>query len=149
MVRYVSLVVIAVLMVVLFGGVRDARAGGIILYELGTSDVGRASAGWAARSGDAATLFTNPAGMSRMPDQELLVGGQLMYGNFSFENVPVGRQSIEISYIGYHKMFIPNLLLTSGKEVVINVKLEEKAYAVDEITIRPERKKERKNKFYF
>ena len=55
------------------GIVRDAEAGGIILYELGTPDVGRASAGWAARAGDAATLFTNPAGMSRLPGQELLV----------------------------------------------------------------------------
>lgn len=54
------------------------------------------------------------------------------YGNFRFEKVPIGRQSIEISYIGYHKMILPNLLLTTGKEVVINAKLEEKAYQVDE-----------------
>ena len=66
-----------------------------------------------------------------------------MNGNFSFKNVPVGRQTIEISYIGYNKMTIFNLLLTSGKEVVVNVKLEEKAYLVDEITIRPDRKKEK------
>lgn len=65
------------------------------------------------------------------------------FGNFRFEKVPIGRQSIEITYIGYHKMILPNLLLTTGKEVVINAKLEEKAYQVDEITIRPERKKEK------
>ncbi|MCF8381508.1 MAG: TonB-dependent receptor [Bacteroidales bacterium] len=66
-----------------------------------------------------------------------------IFGNFRFEKVPVGRQSIEISYIGYNKIIIPNLLLTSGKEMVVNVKLEEKAYLVDEITIRPDRKKEK------
>lgn len=65
------------------------------------------------------------------------------YGNFRFEKVPVGRQTIEISYLGYNKTIIPNLLLTSGKEVVVSVKLEEKAYMVDEISIRPDRRKEK------
>jgi long-chain fatty acid transport protein len=86
MVRFLNLVVIGGLIAALTGDVHDARAGGIILYELGTPDVGRASAGWAARAGDAATLFTNPAGMSRMPSQELLVGGQLIYGNYKFNS---------------------------------------------------------------
>jgi long-chain fatty acid transport protein len=63
-----------------------ARASGIILYELGTPDVGRASAGWAARANDAATLFTNPAGMSRLTGQRLLVGSQLTYGQFGFKS---------------------------------------------------------------
>jgi long-chain fatty acid transport protein len=64
---------------------RDAVAGGVILYELGTPDVGRASSGWAARAGDAATRFTNRAGMSRLRGKELLGGGQLTYGQFGFE----------------------------------------------------------------
>jgi long-chain fatty acid transport protein len=79
-----SLTIIAV--VVSLGGVSDdAEAGGIILYELGAPEVGRAAAGWAARADDAATLFTNPAGMARLPRQQLLVGGQAIYGNFTFE----------------------------------------------------------------
>ena len=61
-----------------------ARAGGIFLYEQGTREVGLAAAGWAARAGDAATLFTNPAGMSRLHDQQLMVSGQLFYGDFGF-----------------------------------------------------------------
>jgi len=43
-----------------------------MLDELGTPDVGRASAGWAARADDAATVFTNPAGMSRLSGKQLL-----------------------------------------------------------------------------
>ncbi len=66
-------------------GIHDAKASGIILYELGTPDVGRASAGWAARAGDATTLFTNPAGMSRLSGHELLLGSQLTYGSFGFK----------------------------------------------------------------
>jgi long-chain fatty acid transport protein len=37
--------------------ISSSYAGGIILYEQGTYDVGLASAGWAARGQDAATLF--------------------------------------------------------------------------------------------
>ena len=73
------------IILVLTGFGHNAQAGGIILYELGTPDVGRAAAGWAARADDGATLFTNPAGMSRLSGNNLLVGGQLIYGNFGFK----------------------------------------------------------------
>ena len=54
----------------------SAQAGGLYLYELGTPDVGAAAAGWAARAQDASTVFTNPAGMTRLEKSELLVGVQ-------------------------------------------------------------------------
>jgi long-chain fatty acid transport protein len=57
----------------------SAQAGGLYLYELGTPDVGAAAAGWAARAQDAATVFTNPAGMTRLEKSELLVGVQPVY----------------------------------------------------------------------
>jgi len=41
-----------------------AMAGGILLYEVGSADVGLASAGWGARAQDASTVLTNPAGMA-------------------------------------------------------------------------------------
>jgi hypothetical protein len=63
-------------------------------------------------------------------------------GEFHFKNVPLGRQTLKVSYIGYYDAIVSNILLSSGKEVVLNIKLEEKAYEVDEITIRPEKKKE-------
>lgn len=61
------------------------RAGGIFLYEQGTREVGLAAAGWAARADDAATVFTNPAGMCRLHGQQLMVSAQLFYGAFGFE----------------------------------------------------------------
>ena len=45
---------------------KTAGAGGISLYEVGTADVGLASAGYSARAQDASTVFTNPAGMARL-----------------------------------------------------------------------------------
>jgi long-chain fatty acid transport protein len=61
-----------------------ASAGGLILYELGTPDVGLASAGYAARAEDASTLFKNPAGMSRFDFNQLQVGAQALYGDLGF-----------------------------------------------------------------
>jgi long-chain fatty acid transport protein len=51
-----------------FGAVAcgTAGAGGISLYEVGTADVGLAAAGYSARAQDASTVFTNPAGMTRL-----------------------------------------------------------------------------------
>jgi long-chain fatty acid transport protein len=64
----------------------SAQAGGLYLYELGTPDVGFASAGWAARAEDAATSFTNPAGMTRLEKSELLVGVQPLYLHADFSS---------------------------------------------------------------
>lgn len=60
-----------------------ARAGGIMLYEVGSSaDVGAASAGYAARAQDPATTFTNPAGLTLVPGTQVMLGVQPMYGQF-------------------------------------------------------------------
>ena len=63
---------------------QTARAGGIILYEVATPDVGLASAGYAARADDASTLFKNPAGMSRLEGAQFQGGLQALYGSVSF-----------------------------------------------------------------
>ena len=51
-----------------------AWAGGIMLYQFGSPDVGFAAAGYAARAQDASTVFTNPAGMSRLEKSQVLGG---------------------------------------------------------------------------
>ena len=63
---------------------QSLQAGGIILYELATPDVGLASAGYASRADDASTVFKNPAGMSRLEDAQLQTGLQALYGSVSF-----------------------------------------------------------------
>lgn len=64
--------------------VGHAWAGGIMLYEFGSNDVGLAAAGWAARAQDASTVFTNPAGMSRLEKSQILGCAQALYGNVQF-----------------------------------------------------------------
>jgi long-chain fatty acid transport protein len=57
----------------------SASAGGLSLYEVGTDDVGLASAGYSARAQDASTVLTNPAGMTRLDGTHTLLGAQLLY----------------------------------------------------------------------
>ena len=65
-------------------GSGQAVAGGLFLYEIGTPDVGLASAGWGARAQDASTVFTNPAGMTRLDGSQVLLGAQALYGDLGF-----------------------------------------------------------------
>ena len=46
-------------------------------------------------------------------------------GSFRIEQVPVGRYDIVVTYIGYEDLFLRQLLIGSGKEVVINLQMEE------------------------
>lgn len=61
-----------------------AVAGGLLSYEVGTADVGLASAGYNARAQDASTAFTNPAGMIRLEGTQFLASGQLLWSNTEF-----------------------------------------------------------------
>jgi long-chain fatty acid transport protein len=73
----------AVVVFLLFPAV-PAQAGGLYLYEVGSPDVGAAAAGYAARAQDASTVYTNPAGMTRLSRPELMLGVQPMYLNMKF-----------------------------------------------------------------
>lgn len=59
-------------------------AGGILLYEVGTADVGLAAAGYAARAQDASTVLTNPAGMTRLSGNQTTLGTQVLHGDVGF-----------------------------------------------------------------
>ena len=39
-------------------------------------------------------------------------------GEYALQNVPLGRQQIAFSYIGYNTATIPNVVVNAGKEVV-------------------------------
>ncbi len=45
-------------------------------------------------------------------------------GTFRLEEVPVGRYTLEASYIGYSTAVVSELLLESGKEMVLEIQLE-------------------------
>jgi len=62
-----------------------AHAGGLYIYEMGNpSDTGYAGAGLAGRAGDAGTVFTNPAGMTRFKEPTIQAGITPFYLNAPF-----------------------------------------------------------------
>lgn len=56
-------------------------------------------------------------------------------GNFRLTDVPVGRPIVTISMIGYEPVKLSNLVLTSAKELVLNIALEPAAIQGKEVEI--------------
>lgn len=56
-------------------------------------------------------------------------------GRFRISGVPVGRVTLKISFIGYEDRTIPNLLLGSAKEEIIDVALAESVNKLEEIVV--------------
>ncbi len=56
-------------------------------------------------------------------------------GIFRIDRVPIGRHAIQISYIGYETKVIPELLVSSGKEIVLEVELREEVLKLDAIEV--------------
>jgi long-chain fatty acid transport protein len=79
--------VMSALVAVAAASAQLATAGGISLYEFGTPDVGLAAAGFAARAQDAATVYTNPAGITRLSGNHVTGGVQALYG---FQEFSIG-----------------------------------------------------------
>ena len=58
-------------------------------------------------------------------------------GNFVINNVPVGRHSVRATYIGYEPVLLKEQLVTSGKELVITLKMRESISELGEVVIKP------------
>ena len=56
-------------------------------------------------------------------------------GYFKLENISVGRVNIQVSYVGYIPVKIENILLKSGKELLLNIELEESVIQLKEIAV--------------
>lgn len=56
-------------------------------------------------------------------------------GYFRLENVEIGRVNLKISFVGYHEVALTNLNLQSGKELVLNIELEEMVHQVAEVIV--------------
>lgn len=56
-------------------------------------------------------------------------------GHFRFNKVPVGRQSFKISFLGYEDVFLNEVLVASGREVVFNIKMKEALTNINEVKV--------------
>lgn len=59
-------------------------------------------------------------------------------GNFKLNNVPVGSISLKISFVGYKERLLPNISVNAGKEVVLNIPIEEDILQMEEIVVTPD-----------
>jgi hypothetical protein len=56
-------------------------------------------------------------------------------GEFHLNQVPVGRIELAIKFIGYEDLHIPNVLVTSGKEIVLDLEMRESFVNVNEVYV--------------
>jgi hypothetical protein len=56
-------------------------------------------------------------------------------GNYTLVNVPVGHQRISYTSIGYKPVSIPEVLVTIGKQVILDVSLEESIRTLNEVSV--------------
>jgi hypothetical protein len=64
-------------------------------------------------------------------------------GYFELKDVPVGRITLQFSFLGYHSQTLKNVQLQAGKELLLNIEMEEKVLMGKEVTIIGKRKKGR------
>lgn len=62
-------------------------------------------------------------------------------GNFRLENIPVGRVSLKINFMGYEEKLLSNLLLSSAKELVLKIELVESLNQLEEVVLTNVKKK--------
>ena len=56
-------------------------------------------------------------------------------GEFIFQDIPIGRVSLRITYIGYYPKVLNNLILSTAQPLVINVMLDEAIITANEVEI--------------
>jgi len=64
-------------------------------------------------------------------------------GNFKLVQVPIGRQTISVSFIGYEPVVVQNIEVTSSHEVVLEIRMKEKIKKLEEVVINASRSKNR------
>jgi hypothetical protein len=66
-------------------------------------------------------------------------------GRFKITEVPIGRYDLKISYAGYKEIVLPNVVVTSGKEVVLDIGMEENLNSLEEVVVAGTKKNETQN----
>jgi hypothetical protein len=66
-------------------------------------------------------------------------------GNFRLTEVPLGRHNLKFSFMGYKDVVLSNLILTSQKELLLEVSMEEMAISLSDVVVRATRSGEAQN----
>ncbi|HOT13122.1 MAG TPA: TonB-dependent receptor [Bacteroidales bacterium] len=61
-------------------------------------------------------------------------------GNFVVPKIPVGRHEVKVSFVGYDAKVISELLVSTGKELVLNIELKESTTNIEEVVVKAQGK---------
>jgi hypothetical protein len=64
-------------------------------------------------------------------------------GRFRIPNVPVGKHTLRITYLGYKDFTVPNITLNSGKETDVSIEMEESVFESKEVVIKAKVQKQK------
>jgi len=64
-------------------------------------------------------------------------------GYFRLEHVPIGRHDIKASFVGYETQMIPELMVSTGKEMVLTIKMKEQIAELQEVVVKAYTKKDK------
>lgn len=62
-------------------------------------------------------------------------------GEFRLTNVPVGRQTLRFSYVGYETQFVRDIMVTSARELVLNISMRESVTEMEALVVQPDQVK--------
>jgi CarboxypepD_reg-like domain len=62
-------------------------------------------------------------------------------GGFALVNVPIGRQTIRVSFIGYKPQTVSDIQLNAAKETILHIEIEEDATLLSDVVITAENPK--------
>ena len=83
-----------------------------------------------------ATQQPLPGATVMLPDLEGSVGSVTDYdGTYVIENVPIGRHTVQCSFIGFAPWQADGLVLTAARELVLNIELKEDASMLGEVVV--------------
>lgn len=66
-------------------------------------------------------------------------------GSFVIEKVNVGRVTLRFTYVGYEEMVLSELLVTSGRQLFLNVEMHEHITNVNEVVVTAQKDKSKAN----
>ena len=66
-------------------------------------------------------------------------------GNFKISRVPIGRYTIKVTYVGYKELLLNNIVVDAGKEVILNLEMEESPTELMELVVKARRSGEAGN----
>ena len=77
-----------------------------------------------------------------LENSEPLVGtGTNGEGEFRLTEIPVGLQNFRVTMVGYEPVYLRNIQVNSGKEIILKIEMEEKINQIQEIVVKSYDKK--------